>query len=487
MRLSLRLGPVLGPLGAALLLAAALPLADGSGWLAGARSAAAQSAPPSGGKAGTKRPVAKSKSKDATADGKGGRAPAETDRVLDSAAKSLAEGNADAAMTTLDGVLAGGGLANNHMARALYLRGLAHRKKSQQAQAIADLTSAIWVKGGLSDADRTAALAARGEISREIGVADAGAPASSAPASSAPVRQPQAAPTGLITRAPTPGSSSLSEGGFPRVAEAAPQRAAPEPPRQEPVAQTAPPAAAQTSLVTRAPTPGSSSLSEGGFPRVSSETPPRLPSPTRASSSGDGASPSAGKATSSWQSGTTATPGDGGVPPEERQKSSAAAPAPKGSPSSGGGLGQFFSGLFGSAPASSPPQTKPATKSAEAPPWSTSVQNRTTRTAAERPPEKSAAVVTSAVPPSSPTARGAYRLQIAALRSRREAEAVAARVRKEHGGVIGAHKLEVDETVFGNMGTFYRVRIGPIAAADESKAVCDQLRTKGYDCLVVTQ
>ena len=53
--------------------------------------------------------------------------------------------------------------------------------------------------------------------------------------------------------------------------------------------------------------------------------------------------------------------------------------------------------------------------------------------------------------------------------------------------MIGGHKLEVDETVFGNMGTFYRVRLGPFAAANESKALCDQLRTKGYDCLVVTQ
>jgi cell division septation protein DedD len=53
--------------------------------------------------------------------------------------------------------------------------------------------------------------------------------------------------------------------------------------------------------------------------------------------------------------------------------------------------------------------------------------------------------------------------------------------------VIGAHRLEVDETVFGNMGTFYRVRLGPFAAADESKALCSQLRTKGYDCLVVTE
>ncbi len=202
MRLRLGLGPVLGPLGAALLLAAALPLADASGWMGGAQTVAAQSAPPSQDrKAGAKRPVAKAKSKDAAADGKGVRAPAETDRLLDTAAKSLAEGNADAAMTALDGILTGGGLANNHMARALYLRGIAHRKKARQAQAIADLTSAIWVKDGLSDADRTAALKERAEVSREIGVADAGPPSSTGsatPAPAAPAVQAPAAQTGLI-------------------------------------------------------------------------------------------------------------------------------------------------------------------------------------------------------------------------------------------------------------------------------------------------
>ena len=203
MRLSLGLGPVLGPLGAALLLAAALPLADGSGWLGGARTAAAESAPSSGRKAGAKRPAAKSKSTEAATD---------TDRQLDTAAKSLADGNADAAMTALDGILSAGGLSNKHMARALYLRGVAHHKKARPAQAIADLTSAIWLKDGLGDADRTAALKERSDISREVGVADAGAPASAAPVAPALPAQ-----TGFITRAPPAGSGSLTEGGFPRI------------------------------------------------------------------------------------------------------------------------------------------------------------------------------------------------------------------------------------------------------------------------------
>ena len=410
MRLSLGVGPVLAPVGAALLLVAALPLADGGGWLAGVRSAVAQSAPSSKGRKAAKRPLAKPAAKEAGAD---------IDRQLDAAAKSLTDGNADAAMTTLDGILSQGGLANNHMARALYLRGLAHRKKARPAQAIADLTSAVWLKGGLSDADRTAALKERSEISREIGVADGGAP-----------------PASVVAASPAPAA---------------------------PAASTAQPPAAQTGLLKRPPpvsAPGG--LTEGGFPRVVATAPPAATPPAARA-------PNPSRGTSSWQSGTSVENG--------------AAQNPAAAPASGGGVGEFFSGLFGGgAPASPPPAAKPS----DGPAWSTSVRSPSSHRGAEKRAQKSAPVVTSSAP-SAADASGKYRLQIAAVRSRREADAVAARIRKEHGRVIGARKLEVDETVFGNMGTFYRVRLGPFAAAGESKAVCDQLRTKGYDCLVVTQ
>ena len=72
------------------------------------------------------------------------------------------------------------------------------------------------------------------------------------------------------------------------------------------------------------------------------------------------------------------------------------------------------------------------------------------------------------------------------MRSRKEADAVAARFRKEHAGVVGARTLEIDEAAFGSTGTYFRVRLGPYANVSEPKALCDQLRPKGFDCLVVT-
>ena len=46
---------------------------------------------------------------------------------------------------------------------------------------------------------------------------------------------------------------------------------------------------------------------------------------------------------------------------------------------------------------------------------------------------------------------------------------------------------EISEAVLGNMGTFYRVRIGPYADAKEPQQLCGGLRSSGFDCLVVTQ
>jgi cell division septation protein DedD len=82
---------------------------------------------------------------------------------------------------------------------------------------------------------------------------------------------------------------------------------------------------------------------------------------------------------------------------------------------------------------------------------------------------------------------GAYRLQLAAVRSRAEATALAERARQQHPDVLKGRRTEVDEAVFGNMGTFYRARIGPFASNIETEAICASLRAKGQDCMVIGQ
>ncbi len=56
------------------------------------------------------------------------------------------------------------------MAKALYYRGTAYRKQGKPAQAISDLTTAAWLKGGLSDSDRAQAMEQRQLAYSEAGL-----------------------------------------------------------------------------------------------------------------------------------------------------------------------------------------------------------------------------------------------------------------------------------------------------------------------------
>ena len=73
------------------------------------------------------------------------------------------------------------------------------------------------------------------------------------------------------------------------------------------------------------------------------------------------------------------------------------------------------------------------------------------------------------------------------VRTQAEAQALAIRVKREHGAVLATREPEIDEAVVGNMGSFYRVRIGPFASAQEGQAACAKLKGPGIDCLVVAQ
>src|SRR4029078_10975929 len=76
--------------------------------------------------------------------------PVEAQRAVDAAAKLLQSGKTEQAAQALTATLAGGNLPPAIMARALYMRGVAYRQQSKPAQAISDLTSALWLKGGIN-------------------------------------------------------------------------------------------------------------------------------------------------------------------------------------------------------------------------------------------------------------------------------------------------------------------------------------------------
>jgi cell division protein FtsN len=134
----------------------------------------------------------------------------------------------------------------------------------------------------------------------------------------------------------------------------------------------------------------------------------------------------------------------------------------------------------------SPPAAthSPATHSPATPPdqlpWGTA--NASSGASQTASVEAAAPVKTAAV-----GAAGKYRLQVAAVRSREEAERLAQTLHGYQPVRDGMVSPEIDEAVIGSMGTFYRVRLGPYADAKEPGQLCKTLKPQGFDCLVVTQ
>ncbi len=90
------------------------------------------------------------------------------------------KGNLALAVGALSTAIANGGLSGASLARALYIRGLAYRKQGKPAQAISDLTNAIWLKDGLTPAEQADATASRKAAYREAGIPEPGGIATAA-------------------------------------------------------------------------------------------------------------------------------------------------------------------------------------------------------------------------------------------------------------------------------------------------------------------
>jgi SPOR domain len=332
--------------------------------------------------------------------------PAEAQRAVDNATKLIDAGKTEQAVQALSATLAGGNLPPAIMARALLLRGIAYRQQKKPAQAIADFTSALWLKGGLSESDRVDGLRQRTAAYQEAGLSQAG----------------EVAPAGALAKEARPKERSAS-----------PAASAP------------------------------------------------------------------------WSDGTTTS-----APPAP----AAALNQDQSAPATGGGGWDLFANLFGgsgsafagqpAAGAAAPPAdaariltTESSTAERAAPPrraqasgWARQTQVEGERSARvetgaiaskEEPPRRQAAL------PEAGKKGGQVRIQIAAVRTQAEAKALAAKVMREHAATLAAHEPQIDQTVMGNMGSFYRVLIGPFASAQETQGVCAKLKGAGLDCLVMAQ
>ena len=412
-------------------------------------------------------------------------------RAYDGGVKSWQAGKADGAVEQLNAAIATSKLPPQQMARALYYRGLAQRKLGKPAMAISDLQSALWLKGALTESERSEALAARTAAYREAGIADptsgkvaeSSAAISTATTPKVSAAQPMRAAEAKPAAVPAPIQTSPVRDTYAPIgqrAEALPSKAAAATPSDDwktNVRGAARPAAAPSSTASVAVAPAPAAMPV----RAVAAPPP---------------------ATTEGLQGSAYSPG-----PAARQVAAVAAPAPVPPPAPAlasqqvtAPAGGLFSNLFGGITTGStapplpelPERRRPPIGLQEDPdagkppiggtePWG----DARVRSAPRGAKVASAAGVTAGI---ASGASGTFRLQVAAAKSKQDAEKIAAQIKREQPKAVAQRTLEVDQVGGDNaQASVWRVRLGPFASANEPRNICVKLRQSGYDCMVVSQ
>jgi tetratricopeptide (TPR) repeat protein len=90
-------------------------------------------------------------------------------------------------------------------------------------------------------------------------------------------------------------------------------------------------------------------------------------------------------------------------------------------------------------------------------------------------------------PPQAPpaAARGVYLVQIGAYGDKGMADRSAAAFTARFPDIAGAHPTVIEAAQIAGRGTVYRLRIGPFASEDESRAACSALKSRAQPCVLV--
>jgi len=92
-------------------------------------------------------------------------------QIFDGGIKAYGVGKYEEAMRAFEAAIRTG-MPSQQMPRVLYYRGLTFRKLGKPGFAVSDLTSALWLKGGLSEAERADAIKNRALAYHESGVSE---------------------------------------------------------------------------------------------------------------------------------------------------------------------------------------------------------------------------------------------------------------------------------------------------------------------------
>jgi tetratricopeptide (TPR) repeat protein len=168
---------------------------------------------------------------------------------------------------------------------------------------------------------------------------------------------------------------------------------------------------------------------------------------------------------------TEASSGRSSQVPSSPPLNAEAAPS---APSSGGNrISRWWGSITGSSSesqAAPPPPPAPAKPPSISSDWSTQT---------EPAPGTRVAAVSPTVP-----VGGGYLLQLSPTRSPDEARALWKQVAKENRQ-LASLQPRIEQTDMGNLGTFYRLQIGPFPDKAESLKVCNALKRSGVDCFLV--
>ena len=168
------------------------------------------------------------------------------------------------------------------------------------------------------------------------------------------------------------------------------------------------------------------------------------------------------------------------------------APAPDPAPSTdGGGLGGFFGNLFGgssgAATAAPVAQAAPAKTEVASSAWSAGTEVKAPAAGAKVKPTGQTAALAAPVTAPGPKSNGRYVLQVAKLKTREDAQSVAAKLKQQLGLELAGREASIVAVSEGGFGTLHRLSFGPFADAAEWKTLCPKLLKAGHDCQPVTQ
>ncbi len=122
-------------------------------------------------------------------------------------------------------------------------------------------------------------------------------------------------------------------------------------------------------------------------------------------------------------------------------------------------------------------------KSAPPPPAPPVIKTKS-KAAAAAPAKPAASAPKSAARAARPAGKG-YRVQLAAVRSERDARREWTRLRTRHSGLLDRLRLSVVRADLGDKGIYYRLRAGPLENKAAARTLCGELTKIKVGCLVV--